>query len=396
MDDLADLSAALTEFIAQPDSPTLLLMMSDLDTLYPIKDLASRDRQDPHTIYLVFSQPCPDAGTYVDSLVEQLRVMLDAVATQQPGDAPPTLPEQATDPRLAPVHRLTATIEAIGDLIPTSATVVWALLPESIGDLASYRELTGPLALFGPDAPWSDCHRFIVRERLDAGIWAQQLHERGVEDVAVYRFTVGPAEVADSLVATVSNTSKPDDERLAGMAQLAGLDVAHRRLPQALKKYDALERYYGATGQPDLRALMLGGSGDALMLADEPEQALNRYRQGLVLSTKARAHSATLTLLLCAGRACSALEDWAEAEGYFGLSIDVAAKLLNFVALADSYENRGLARAEQGNEKSAAEDLIFAKTIAQRYGYAERFSSAAEHLDGLRNGGPTRPLSSRA
>lgn len=396
MDDLADLSAALTEFIVQPDSPTLLLMMSDADTLYPVKDLASRDRQDPYTIYLVFPHPCPDAGTYVDSMTEQLRVMLDALATHESDSNPPTLPELATDPRQAPADRLVATIEAVGDLTPDNATVVWALLPESIGDLASYRELTRPLVLFGPGVPGSDGHRFIVRERLDAGMWAQQLHKAGVEDASVYRFEVTPAYVADFLVATASNTSRSDDERLAAVAQLAGLDVAHRRLPRALEKYDALERYYSATGQADLRALMLGGSGDALMLADEPEQALAHYRQGLVLSTKARAHTTTLTLLLCAGRACSALEDWAEAEGYFGLSIEVAAKLLNFVALADSYENRGLARAEQGNQESAAEDFVLAKTIAQRYGYTQRFSSAAEHLDGLREGAPTRPSSSRA
>ena len=380
MDDLEGLSAALTEFIGQPDSPTLLLMMSDEDTLYPVKDLASRDRQDPYTIYLAFPQSCPDAATYVDAVVEQLRLMLDAVAAHRPAEAAPSLPEQATDPREAPANRLVATIKAVGDLAPDNVVVVWALLPEAIGDLASYRELTRPLIPFGSPAPWADGHRFILRERLDAAIWAEQLHEGGVEDALVYRLEVSHAHVADALAAAVSDPSKPDDERMAAMAQLAGLDVAHRRLPEALKKYDALERYYGATERPDMRALMFGGSGDALMLASKPERALEHYRHGLVLSTTAQAHAITLTLLLCAGRACTALEDWAEAEAYFGLAIDVAAKLLNFVALADSYENRGLARAEQGQHKPAAEDWILAKKIAKRYGYVERFTSAIDHL----------------
>ena len=167
---------------------------------------------------------------------------------------------------------------------------------------------------------------------------------------------------------------------MAALVQLAGLDVVHRRLPEALAKYDALQQYYGATDNPGMRALVLGGTGDALRFADKPVEALAAYRQGLAISVPAEAFPETLNLLMAAGTVCSDLEDWAEAEGYFGLAIDVAAKLLNVVALCDSYENRGIAHSAQGHHKDAVSDWMTAKNVAKRYGYALRFESAIERL----------------
>ena len=381
MEDFEHLSASLSEFVAQPDTPCLLLMISDSDTLYPSKALAAMDRQDPHTVYLVFSQPCHDAVAYMDAVVDLVRVQLDAVLRQAEGEETPEgLPEAVLDPREPPSERLLGLIEYLRDFAGNDVPFVWGLLPETIGDTDGYRALVQPLMPTEGVPEWARGHHFIVREVLDGSIWAQSLHEAEVDDALVFRFEASHTHVSDALVVAAGNPNNTDDERMAALVQLAGLDVVHRRLPEALAKYDALQQYYGATDNPGMRALVLGGTGDALRFADKPVEALAAYRQGLAISVPAEAFPETLNLLMAAGTVCSDLEDWAEAEGYFGLAIDVAAKLLNVVALCDSYENRGIAHSAQGHHKDAVSDWMTAKNVAKRYGYALRFESAIERL----------------
>ncbi|MBL4890173.1 MAG: hypothetical protein JKX97_09165, partial [Candidatus Lindowbacteria bacterium] len=122
---------------------------------------------------------------------------------------------------------------------------------------------------------------------------------------------------------------------------------------------------------------------DALRFGKRPNDALARYRQGLAVSVPAQEWSACLTLLTRAGETCLELEDWAEAEGYFSLATDVAAKLLNATALCDSHEQCGVAQAAQHDHEGAARSWVTAKDFSKRYGYLVRFTSAIDRLIAL-------------
>lgn len=383
MDEFLHLSQSLAEFVEQPDTPCLLLMTSDQDTLFPVKQLLSMDREDPYTVYLVFAHPCPDVDAYMDAVAEHVRIQLEGIdaRAQTAGGAPiGPLPAAVLDRRERPCDRLVALIEHVRAQLDEETVVVWALLPSTLADPDGFRELTRPLVPLDGVGERDPADHFIIRERLDASIWARELHERCLDDALVYRFEASLAQALDELGAVVAHPSRPDDERMNALMQLAGIDVAGRRLPDALEKYDALRRYYGATDRSGMLALALGGSGDALRLAERHEEALARYREGLAVSVPAGAWPPTLTLLMCAGEACMRLDDWAEAEGYFGLAIDVATKLVNLHARCDAQEKRGLARSEQGDHRGAVEDWVITKGLSKRYRYDARFHSAIDRL----------------
>lgn len=382
MHDGKHLSKAITDFIQQRDAPCLLLQASDQDTVFPITLLHSLDRQDDHRLVLLCPQPCTTATEYMDAIAEHTRIQIDALNAQLSFaelEAEP-LPQVVLDSREEPATRLVALVDYVRFHTADSVDIVWGFIPESLADVDGYREMTRPLVPTEGVTDWYDGHHFIVRELPDGSIWSDRLRRDEVEDVLVYRFEMSHAKVVDDLAAMAADDTRSDEERMSAFAQLAGLDVAHGRYGDAIEKYDALERFYGATNQPNLRALMFGGSGDALRLAGKPEQALQHYRQGLAVSTDASEFTAMLTLLMSTAETCMQLKDWSEAEGYFGLAIDVGTKLLNFVAVCDALDQRGVVRTEMGNRRAAAHDWVTAKELAKRYEYSLRFHSAIDHL----------------
>ena len=383
MEDCRHLSDSLVEFVQQDDTPCLLLMISDADTLFPVKLLLSRDREDAYSLYLVFVQACDDVGAYMDAIAEQVRTQLEGIDArlEMGGEARlDPLPDLVLDPREPPCDRLVGVVDYVRSQVDEDTPIVWAFLPAVLGDVDGFREMTRPLVPVCGVAQWSSGHHFIIRDQLDAGVWAQRLHEQAVEDALVFRFEMGRDRVLDELPVLAADPTRSDEERAGALLQLAGIDVAHKRLPEALEKYDALQRIYGALGRPGMQSLALGGSGDALRLAHRPLDARDKYRCGLAVAVPAQEIQTMLTLLMCAGEVSLELEDFEEAEGYFGLAIDVAGKLVNLFARCDSMENRGIAKAGQGDHRGAVEDWVAAKDLAKKYGYQQRFASAIDRL----------------
>jgi tetratricopeptide (TPR) repeat protein len=145
----------------------------------------------------------------------------------------------------------------------------------------------------------------------------------------------------------------------------------------------ALQRFYGEVNEPGLQALVLGGAADALRLEGRHEEALAMYRRGIAVAADSMKVQALLNLLSCAGEVCLKLSEYDEAEGYFGLAMEVSARLVNVHTRCDSMENRGIARMAQGEPFGAAKDWVAAKDLSKKYGYVQRFVATIDRLIGV-------------
>lgn len=129
------LLVSLREFIAQPDYPTLVLNGNDASMIFPNRALAAFDREDDGDFYLLFPQPFTDAGDYVgiiaESLTQQLEILNAEIAARQVAPVP-GFPPSVGDARYAPVQRLRAAVEHLGQHLSGSAPIVWGLLPGEI------------------------------------------------------------------------------------------------------------------------------------------------------------------------------------------------------------------------------------------------------------------------
>ena len=56
----------------------------------------------------------------------------------------------------------------------------------------------------------------------------------------------------------------PVADRMQALLQLAGIDFAYQRYPEAIQKYKILNNYYAAHQAPVMQAVVLQGVGDAL------------------------------------------------------------------------------------------------------------------------------------
>ncbi len=190
----------------------------------------------------------------MNAIAEHARVQVEWLnSSLEDEEAIDPIPQGVLDPRNPPADRIVELVEYLRGQVDDDTTIVWLFLPEKLGDVDGFRDMTRPLVPTQGVPRWSAGHRFIVREQLNGEIWAERLHQDEVEDALVHRFEMSPQRVADDLVSTAANPNNTDDQRMAALSQLAGLDLGHKRYPEALDKYDALEGYYGATKNPNMQ-----------------------------------------------------------------------------------------------------------------------------------------------
>lgn len=380
------LERSLKEFVEQPDFTAMVIAAADTDVVMPSKILEAFDRQRDDLVVLCFPFECTTAAAYVDQVVQHLNLQAEAVAAElEAEDRPPwpTLPLDAADSRRPVAQRMRTLLDWVAASVGHDTKVVWGLLPATILDGAGWRELAAAVLPLRGVEPWMEQHRFVLRDLHEPRLLIPELEQLGVDDALVMEIDFGPEQMLDSLVRTVRDRSLPKAERMDALFQLAAIDVAYKRLPDALQKYQVLYAYYDDEQDQLRKGLCLGGAGDVHLRAEDPINARMRYRQALATVAPLDNLGATLPLLLGAGESSAKLGDWPEAEGYYDYASQAAAKLFNPWATCDALEQLGLARWRQRKYHAAVEAWTRAKNMARQFGYTERQLSILDQMIGV-------------
>ncbi|MGK3988992.1 hypothetical protein WME99_38465 [Sorangium sp. So ce136] len=382
---LDELKATLDEFVDQREHLLLVVSCADPEMSYVLKTLEGMDDTAPSDIFLVFGETFTDAAQYASAIMKNLRVQMEIAraprAAQGEGPFPP-LPAVCDDVAAAPGARLRAAIDHVSSLVPAQGghRVIWGFLPLQIADQEGYARLVGEFVPARGPEPWMRGLRVIARDDRAAPFLFPPLRKSKAPGVLLYELDMSPAALNDALVKEAGDRSLPVADRMQALLQLAGLDYAYRRYPQALEKYGALYRYYAAHDAPVMQAVTLLGVGDVLRQMGDVKEARVKYHQGLALVMSTQALPVLLNLTYAIGDTSLELKDYRDAEGFFGLAGQVAGKLMNPFVKADALEKQGIARYRTGDATGAVLVWKEAAALSKTFAYHERHRSVLESL----------------
>ena len=379
------LVGTLRQFIAQPDYPTLVLGTNDTGIALTNRTLYSFSQEDQDNYYLLYPNPCPSAAAYVDAIVQALVTQREAlnaeIVARHPGFEPlPPWPLVVEDSRRPPAERLRAAMEFLSEHLPGPDPIVWGLLPDELADFAGYKALIAPLLIPKDVEPWMSRHRFIVRDRAAEPLIIPELYQAKNDHVIVMEPDFSNEAAERDMHRTALDKSLPHDERVFAFFQLAALDFAFKRYPDALEKYGACFNYYDSKGNKPLATLCLKGAGDTMLQAGKPVDALKFYQQAVAVSLKDGNLVTLQQSLYSCGTTSLDLGKVEDAKGYFQHSSNVSGKLCNPYTKCDALEKIGQCEWQLGQFRDAGETWKVGKDLAKQFGYHERARSILDHL----------------
>jgi tetratricopeptide (TPR) repeat protein len=380
------MESAIREFIYQPDYPTLIVSASDSDTAVPVSLLNNWDREWDTHMFLLFPFECGDARQYLDQCMQTLATQIAAVNQERAREASECdpwapLPLFCSDSRQAPAQRLQAAIEHVRKLITEPIDIVWGLLPTSLGDATGYRKMID--GLLEGYQPWMDKHRFIVRDNRKHPTLLPEMQHGKRDDVLAISIDFSAENAASQLVETANSDAYPIAERMGALTQLAALDLAYQRYPQALEKYDLLHVYHLQNGDAVGQALALGGAGDVAMRRGQLPQAKERYQQALAAAATSTNLMPSMNLLLAVGECCLRLQHYEDAKGYLTLASEVAGAMSSPHAKVSAMENLGVAQVGLGEGGDAVATWTAANNLAKQFGMLDRCDAILTRLADL-------------
>jgi tetratricopeptide (TPR) repeat protein len=378
----------LDEFVSQNDYPVLVVGCLSDELAYVAKFLQALDEKHPADFFVVFAQPFPAAGAYMDGVVAALKLQLEAAAEarQQRGDPPfPPLPDTVGDGRRRADARLRDLLEYLRTLLPNEREhrMVVGLLPLQCPDVEGYARLVGTVFPESDFPVWMQALRIVVYDDRSLKLIAADLEAREIERVLSFDVDFSTPALTDALSVDAADTSLPVAERMGALLQLAALDYSYKRYPDAIEKYGVLFRYYDGAGLPAMGALCLVGAGDVLRASGKPLESKEMLQRGLALSLDAKALAVMLNGLLSIVEVCFELGHFEDAESYADSGAQVAAGALNPFPYADLLERKGDAQLAQGKRDDATASYAKSRDIARMYGHTHRLESVLPKLVSL-------------
>ncbi len=377
-----ELVGTLRGFIDQPDYPTLVLGGEDGEMAFPSATLQSFSQQDEDDYYLLYPDACPSAPAYMDAIAKSLATQREAynIGLKDQGLEPwPPLPLEVEDARYPPARRLVALAKYVGEHLPPGP-IVWGLLPGELKDLEGYKAMIAPLLCPEAVEPWMDRHRFVVRDRKPELAIIAELYQKKNDRVLVMELDFSNERTERDLNATALDKTLPPNDRMFAFFQLAAIDFAFLRLPQALEKFGACFNYFKGAGNKPLAALSLKGAGDTMHRAGQPQEALKFYQRGIALSMEDANLVSLQQNLYSAGTTSMELQRADDAEGYFKHAGACSGKLANPYTKCDAMEKEGEAQWQLGKFKQAEETWTNGKNLAKQFNYGERAISILDRM----------------
>jgi tetratricopeptide (TPR) repeat protein len=381
------LRETLDEFVAQLEFPMLVVGCIEDELAYLFKFIEGLDETHPEAFVLVFAGAFTTRQAYVDSMVEFLRVQLagaESVRAER-GEPPfPALPPELADQRIPPEHRLQRLLVYLGSLVPNTSehSVVVGLLPLSCTDFDAYAQLVGSVMPIPEAQPWMAPLRIIARDDRAQPRLKPAMERYRVEHVLYFETDFSTPAVTNALAVDAADPTLPMAERMACLHQLAAIDFAYRRYPDAIEKYGVLNDYYASLNLPAMQAICVNGAADAFRSGGQPEVAKDMLQRGIAIALKAKSLPALVNLFVSITDLCAQLGQHDEAESYADSGAKVANAAISPTVYADMFEKKGDAQLAQNKVAEGLASYKKCEELCKTYEYFYRWKSVlARQID---------------
>ncbi|RQR50491.1 hypothetical protein DIE21_17170 [Burkholderia sp. Bp9140] len=381
--EFAAIEASIEAFIEQPDDPTLLLEATDNDVVPVLKMMQSLDERVGDAIFLIFPFPCDSADVYLQTCMERLARQIDeeSRARVERGEAGwPPLPLTCTDPRRAPALRLRDAVMHVHTLMPEGTKVVWAWLPSPMGDFGGFAKMVLQCLTLNGFEDWMEGHRFCIRDDRKRPCLIPLAREKKAENVLILTVDFSSEKATRNLVDMANDAAHPIEQRMGALMQIAGIDLAHGRLPEAQRKYYALFAFHAERKDSTGCAVALHGLGDVALRHGSPSDARDWYVRALPAALDGRNLLVVVNALMATGSCCSTLGEHAKAASYFDLASGAAGRLMLVHTKIEAMEKGGVALLACSKAAEAAKSWIAAKGLCEQFGCERQRISILDRL----------------
>lgn len=384
-----ELREDLAAFVEQRESLTLVLWAkSPTDTVFALKLLESLDEVSDRDVFVVFTEDCYDPSRYVDSLMAACDMEIETgnaaieAGTGSDRAAPwEALPAACFEERRGVQGRVRALVEHMRRYYPEVAhRLVFAFLPRELSAPTAYATFVRELLPRRGYEPWMAGVRFIVIDSQRAPQLVPELSKVDSREVLVRPIDFSADAFSQALVDQVRDPSTPVEERMTALVQVAALDHAWRRYPEALQKYGAAYAHYLSVRNAPMQAVCMLFAGHTLEQMGQAEPAKEKYRQALELGLQEDQRQIMLNAFLALGTLHQREMDWKGAADYWTGAAFTAKAMNNPFALADAAENAGLCHLALNETPKTLEHWNAAHAVAKQVGYWVRDVSVLEHL----------------
>lgn len=365
------IESSIEAFIDQPDDPTLLIEATDNDVVPVLKMMQSLDERVGDAVFLNFPFPCDSADAYLRTCMEALALQIDEASSSrmERGETGwPPLPLTCTDPRRAPATRLRDAVMHVRTLMPEGTKVVWAWLPSPMGDFGGFAKLVLQCLALNGFEEWMEGHRFCIRDDRKHPCLIPLAREKKAEHVLILPVDFSSEKAIRHLVDIANDAAHPIEQRMGALMQIAGIDLAHGRLPDAQRKYYALFSFHAERKDATGCAVALHGLGDVALRHGSPRDAKDWYVRALPAALDGRNLLVVLNALMATGGCCNTLGEHAKAATYFDLASGAAGRLMLVHTKIEAMEKGGVALLACGQAAEAAKSWIAAKGLCEQFG----------------------------
>ena len=386
-----ELREALDEFVSQVEFPMLLVGCLPEELVYLLKFIEGIDQTRPEAYVVILSGSFTTAEAYVDSAVEFLKLQLagaEPVRIEQ-GDPPfPPLPKDVEDRRIAPEQRLQRILIYLSDLVPKDDEhfVVVGLLPLSCSDFPGYAKLVGAFVPAPQHAAWMARLRIIAYDNRTQPLLKPVMERAQLDGVLYYGIDFSTPAITNALSVDAADPTLPLAERMACLHQLAAVDFAYKRYPDAIEKYAVLNEYYASVEQPAMQAICVNGAADALRSGGQLQGAKELLQRGIALGMQAKSLPALVNLLSSITEVCLQLGHHVEAESYADSGAKVAAGALSPTVYADMFEKKGDAQIARNKVAEGLASYKRCEELCKLYEYFYRWKSVLQRQADLYRG----------
>jgi tetratricopeptide (TPR) repeat protein len=385
---LKELQETLVDFIEQDRYSVLIVRLTEPELPYAIKMIETLDQREQAHLFGLFTEPAVgDDNAYASAVLASLRAQLDPVNQLRVADGQkpwPPFPARCEDQRLSATHRLRAGIAHAASLVDGGPEHHFAasLLPHKIENHAAYAASVAALLPPSPhpaEPGWRRV-RLILRDDGANPVLIDKVRREKNPDVLVYEPDLSPPAMMDGMAADVADPALPEPARMQTLTELACVDMAYGRFPEAMAKYEIAYDYFRRHQMPVMQAFVLQGVGDVLRRTQHQSLAKERYAQGLTLALTTDSLVLILGLAYAVGDVSLELMQFEDAEGHLDIARRIAGSMQNRAVEADALEKQGMAQLGQGQRSRAIGALREAATASRAAQYRVRLDSVLDRL----------------
>lgn len=358
----------LGNFIDQREHLFMLIACHDFETAYLLKILQAMDESNRSDLFWMFADEFKDPLTYIETLIERFKAKHEGVCEglKKEGKEPwPPIPSLVLDPSQLPVYRLKELMKFSRSLLPSEEghLSIWGFFPNQIKDHGLYEEWVRRLIEHQFPFPWCHHMRIFLRDEKDSPILFKKLNHAPRLCFFSPDFSVEAME--KSLKEEVMDSRVPLDQRLQSLMSMAGLDLAHRRYEEALKKYKVLLPYFQGTGNHAMSALILNWMGEAFERMERLPEAQRYYESALTPAVESKSEPVLLNIVMNLANLKLSQKAWSDAELYYESAEKMATALCVPQAKIICLERRGICQFMQNNGEGALESWNDGATLAR-------------------------------